>query len=190
MKKILFIMMAAVMTMMSSCTVVDSGEIGIEFHKWSSDENDYGGVEGTCKGWVFYNPFSTSVYTYETTVQYRDYDPFKVTAKDGTIFNMENVHLGYHIDPDRACDIFTHYRKPLNEIEVGYIKTCISEAYRICGNSFSSDSLMSHRAEFEAAVRAKLDTSMGSKGFIVDEFTQQMDPPQSLVDMINAKNRA
>ena len=32
------------------CTVVDSGEVGIMFHKWSASEQDYGGVEGTCKG--------------------------------------------------------------------------------------------------------------------------------------------
>ena len=46
------------------CTVVDSGEVGIKFHKWSASEQDYGGVEGTCKGWVFYNPITTSVFTY------------------------------------------------------------------------------------------------------------------------------
>ena len=43
------------------CTVVDSGEVGIRFHKWSLNEQDYGGVEGTCKGWVFYNPITTSI---------------------------------------------------------------------------------------------------------------------------------
>ena len=51
------------------CTVVDSGEVGIRFHKWSSNEQDYGGVEGTCKGWVFYNPITTSVFTYPTFTQ-------------------------------------------------------------------------------------------------------------------------
>ena len=48
------------------CTVVDSGEVGIRFHKWSLNEQDYGGVEGTCKGWVFYNPITTNVFTYPT----------------------------------------------------------------------------------------------------------------------------
>ncbi|MBP5478371.1 MAG: hypothetical protein J6Y15_03315, partial [Bacteroidaceae bacterium] len=28
-----------------SCTVVDSGEIGIKFHKWDTSEEKYGGVE-------------------------------------------------------------------------------------------------------------------------------------------------
>lgn len=175
----------------SSCIkVVDSGEIGIKFHKWSTNSATYGGVEGTCKGVVLYNPLTTDISTYETRVQYRDYPPFRVTSKDGTIFNMDSVRLGYHIDPSRACDIFVRYRKNLSEIEQGYIKTCISEAYRICGNTFSSDSLMSHRENFENAVRQRLDASMGKEGFIVDEFTQQTDPPQSLIEMINAKNRA
>ena len=48
------------------CTVVDSGEVGIRFHKWSLNEQDYGGAEGTCKGWVFYNPITTNVFTYPT----------------------------------------------------------------------------------------------------------------------------
>ena len=26
------------------CTVVDSGEVGIRFHKWSLNEQDYGGT--------------------------------------------------------------------------------------------------------------------------------------------------
>lgn len=173
-----------------SCSVIDSGEIGIKFHKWSTSEENYGGVEGTCHGWVFYNGYTTDIFSYPTIVQYKNYQPFKVTAKDGTIFSMDSVRLAYNVIPSKACDIFVKYRKPLNEIEEGYIKTCISEAYRISGNSFTADSLMSHRAEFEASVRARLDKSLEKEGFHVSEFTQQIDPPSSLVEMINAKNRA
>ena len=39
-----------------SCTTIDSGSVGIRFKKWSSDASQYGGVLGTCKGWVWYNP--------------------------------------------------------------------------------------------------------------------------------------
>ena len=35
-------------------TVIDSAEIGIKFHKWSTNEHQKGGVEGTCKGWIIY----------------------------------------------------------------------------------------------------------------------------------------
>ena len=171
------------------CTVIDSGEIGIEFHKWSTSEENYGGVEGTCHGWVFYNPFTTSIFTYPTYIQRKNYDAFNVNAKDASIFSMDPT-IAYRINPDKACDIFTKYRKGIRELEEGYIRTCIYEAYRTCANQYSSDSLMSSRANFESDVRRRLESSLMSEGFIVEEFTSQITPPQALEQMINEKNMA
>jgi len=173
----------------TSCTVVDSGEIGIKFHKWSSDEKNYGGVEGTCKGWVYYNPLTTSVFTYPTYIQRKNYEPFNVNAKDASVFSM-NPTIAYRISPEKACDIFTKYRKGIKDLENGYIGTCIYEAYRTCANQYTSDSLMSNRANFERDVRNRLESSLMAEGFIVEEFTSQITPPQSLAQMINEKNAA
>lgn len=194
MKKILYsfiAVMAMVFTMssVSSCTVVDANEIGIEFKKWSADEDNYGGVLGTCNGWVFYNPLSTSVFTYPGEVQRKNYEPFTVNAKDASTFTMD-PQIAYHINPDKACEIFRKYRKPIEELENGYIRTCIYEAYRTCANAYTSDSLMSHRAQFESDVRARLERSLMNEGFIVDEFTSAITPPKSLAEMIDNKNRA
>ncbi len=176
-------------TMAASCTVVDSGEIGIKFHKWSSNEQDYGGVEGTCKGWVFYNPITSSVFTYPTYIQRKNYEPFNVNAKDASVFKMDPT-IAYRINPEKACDIFTKYRKGIEDLENGYIRTCIYEAYRTCANRYSSDSLMSNRANFENDVRVRLESSLMAEGFIVEEFTSQITPPESLAQMINEKNAA
>ncbi len=175
--------------MANSCTVVDSGEIGIKFHKWSSNEQDYGGVEGTCKGWVFYNPITSSVFTYPTYIQRKNYEPFNVNAKDASVFKMDPT-IAYRINPEKACDIFTKYRKGIEDLENGYIRTCIYEAYRTCANRYSSDSLMSNRANFENDVRVRLESSLMAEGFIVEEFTSQITPPESLAQMINEKNAA
>ena len=175
--------------MTASCRVVDSGEIGIKFHKWSSNEQDYGGVEGTCKGWVFYNPITTSVFTYPTFIQRKNYEPFKVNAKDASEFRMDPT-IAYRINPEKACDIFTKYRKGIEDLENGYIRTCIYEAYRTCANRYTSDSLMSNRANFESDVRNRLESSLMSEGFLVEEFTSQITPPESLAQMINEKNAA
>ena len=188
MKKCLMMLVAA-MFMLCSCTTVDSGEIGIRFHKFSGDSDNYGGVEGTCRGWVWYNPFTESVFTYPTMVQRKNYEKFTVNAKDASVFTMD-PQLAYHINPDKAAAIFVKYRKPIEEIENGYIRTCIYEAYRTCGNAYTSDSLMSNRAKFEADVRARLEKSLAAEGFIVDEFTSAITPPASLTEMIDAKNRA
>lgn len=171
------------------CTVVDSGEIGIKFHKWSSNEQDYGGVEGTCKGWVFYNPITSSVFTYPTYIQRKNYEPFQVNAKDASIFKMDPT-IAYRINPEKATDIFTKYRKGIEDLENGYIRTCIYEAYRTCANRYTSDSLMSNRANFESDVRTRLEKSLMDEGFIVEEFTSQITPPESLAQMINEKNAA
>jgi len=171
------------------CTVVDSGEIGIKFHKWSASEQDYGGVEGTCKGWVFYNPITSSVFTYPTYIQRWDCPSFEVNAKDASVFHMDPT-IAYRIDPGKACDIFTKYRKGIEELQAGYIRTCIYEAYRTCANAYSSDSLMGHRANFESDVRSRLERSLMAEGFIVEEFTSKIEPPKSLSDMIDEKNRA
>lgn len=171
------------------CTVVDSGEVGIKFHKWSASEQDYGGVEGTCKGWVFYNPVTTSVFSYPTFTQRKQYETFSVNAKDASLFEMDPT-IAYRINPAKACDIFTKYRVGIKDLEEGYIRTCIYEAYRTCGNQYTSDSLMSNRANFERDVRSRLEKSLMAEGFIVEEFTSKITPPKSLVAMIDAKNTA
>jgi len=183
----LCVIIAAVMT--TSCTVVDSGEIGIKFHKWSTNEKDYGGVEGTCKGWVTYNPITTDVFTYPTFIQRKNYEAFNVNAKDASVFSMDPT-IAYRINPEKACDIFVKYRKGIEDIENGYIRTCIYEAYRTCANQYTSDSLMSNRANFERDVRNRLESSLMDEGFIVEEFTSQITPPRSLAQMINEKNAA
>ena len=104
------------------CTVVDSGEVGIKFHKWSVSEEDYGGVEGTCKGWVFYNPITTSVFTYPAFIQRKQYETIKVNAKDASLFDMDPT-IAYRINPEMACDIFTKYRVGVKELDDGYIRT-------------------------------------------------------------------
>lgn len=188
MKKILLLMAIAIIGF-TNCTTIDSGSIGVKFYKWSSDETEKGGVKGTCKGFVFYNPFSQDIYEYPTFVQRCSYEPFQVNAKDAAIFEMTPT-LAYRLNPDMIEQIFVKYRKPINEIEDGYIRTCIYEAYRTCGNVYTSDYLMSNRGEFESEVRQRLEKSLMEEGFIVEEFTTQITPPASLVAAINAKNEA
>lgn len=186
---VLFIIIIALFIQPFRFTVVDSAEIGILFHKWSSDNTQRGGVEGTCKGWIFYNSWTTDVFRYPTYIQRKNYSAFNVNANDASIFTMD-PQIAYRIDEAKACDIFVKYREGISELESGYIHTCIYEAYRTCANKYSSDSLMSHRAEFEADVRARLDKSLREEGFIVEEFTSAITPPASLAAMIDSKNQA
>lgn len=192
MKKFVNVFMTAIAAMFiinsCACTIVDNSEVGIKFNKFSI--TDQGKLEAVpVTGYTFYNPFTTSVFTYPVFVQRVDYPAFSVNTKDAAVFSMDPV-LAYRINRDNATDIFTKYRKPLADIEAGYMRTCIYDAYRITANKYTADELMSSRAEFETQVRAMLDNSLGSEGFIIEEFTSQIDPPESLRNTINAKLEA
>lgn len=187
MRKIIYLLFLTIV--FASCTTVHSDEVGIKFHKFSIKNGEQGGVEGTVSGWVYYNPITKSVFKYKTTVQRKNYEAFTVNAKDASVFTMD-PQIAYRLNKEKACDVFVKYRKPLKDLEDGYIRTCIYEAYRTCANKYTSDSLMSNRAQFENDVRSRLEISLADEGFIVEEFTSAITPPQSLVDMIDAKNRA
>ncbi len=183
-----FILMLMVVATMTSCTLVDSGEVGIRFKKFSLTEQ--GTLSATpVSGFVTYNPFTESVYTYPVFIQRVDYKPFTVTTKDAAVFTMD-PQIAYQLNRDKAKDIFAKYRRPLPDIEAGYMRTCIYDAYRITANNYTSDELMANRGKFEAEVRAMLDVNLGTEGFDINEFTSQITPPQSLQASIDSKNKA
>lgn len=172
----------------SCCTVVDTSEVGIKFKKFSlTEQGKLDAVPVT--GWVFYNPITTSVYSYPIFVQRVDYSAFTVTTKDAAVFSMDPV-LAFRLNRDKAVDVFAKYRKPLKDIEEGYMRTVIYDAYRITANKYTSDELMASRAQFEADVRVMLERSLSEEGFLVEEFTSQITPPLSLSYAIEAKNQA
>lgn len=183
-----FILILMVVATMTSCTLVDSGEVGIRFKKFSLTEQ--GTLSATpVSGFVTYNPFTESVYTYPVFIQRVDYNPFTVTTKDAAVFTMD-PQIAYQLNRDKAKDIFAKYRRPLHDIEAGYMRTCIYDAYRITANNYTSDELMANRGKFEAEVRTMLDANLGVEGFSINEFTSQITPPQSLQASIDSKNKA
>ena len=174
---------------LATCTkMVDNSEIGIKFKKFSlTDQGEL--VANQVSGLTFYNPITTRVFTYPVFIQRVNYDPFTVTTKDAATFTMDPM-MAYQLDRTKAAYVFNKYRKSLREIEMGYIRTCIYDAYRISANNYTSDELMANRASFEQEVRAMLEKSLNEEGFKVQEFTSQITPPQSLSAAIEAKNQA
>ncbi|MBQ6556133.1 MAG: prohibitin family protein [Bacteroidales bacterium] len=186
---IIGLIVAAFIVLIFSCTkMVDNSEIGIKFKKFSlTDQGQLIATEVT--GLIFYNPVTTRVFTYPVYIQRVDYQPFTVTTKDAAEFTMDPM-LAYQLERDKASYVFNKYRRDLREIENGYMRTCIYDAYRISANNYTSDELMANRAKFEQEVRQMLIHSLGSEGFNVQEFTSRITPPKSLSAAIEAKNQA
>lgn len=185
---LILLVLIVVPTTMCRCTRVDSSEVGIKFNKLSL--TDQGKLDASpVTGYVFYNPITTAVHTYPTFVQRVDYKPFTVNTKDAAIFTMDPT-MAYYLNRDKATDVFFKYRKSLEEIQEGYMRTVIYDAYRVTANNYTSDELMANRAKFENEVRVMLEKTLTDEGFTVTEFTSQITPPESLRKMIDAKNAA
>ena len=185
---IVLVIAVIIPTTMCRCTRVDSSEVGIKFNKLSLTEQ--GKLDASpVTGYVFYNPITTSVHTYPTYVQRVDFSEFIVRTKDAAKFTMDPI-MAYYLNREKATDVFFKYRKSLPEIQDGYMRTVIYDAYRIIANSYTSDELMANQARFENEVRIMLDSALTAEGFIVTEFTSQITPPESLQQMIDAKNAA
>ena len=185
---LILLVLIVVPTTMCRCTRVDSSEVGIKFNKLSL--TDQGKLDASpVTGYVFYNPITTAVHTYPTYVQRVDYQPFTVNTKDAAIFTMDPM-MAYYLNRDKATDVFFKYRKSLEEIQEGYMRTVIYDAYRVTANIYTSDELMANRAKFENEVRVMLEKTLTEEGFTVTEFTSQITPPESLRKMIDEKNAA
>lgn len=86
--------------------------------------------------------------------------------------------------------IFTKYRKELPEIVNTTIYNYVRDAFRIQFNSFTTDSVISNRATFENMVQMMLDSTLQKEGFKLEQMTSGMQYPPTIVQAIEAKNKA
>lgn len=165
---------------------IDPGHAGIRVNLLGSNKGIDDITEVT--GWVIYMPALTSIYEFSTYTQSKDYHPFKVNSKDGSEFKVDPT-LSYFVETEFVPKIFKQYRKTLPELEEGFIKNVIYDSYRLAANGFTSDSLMSNRQKFEEIVQNNLTKVLKEEGFVFQQLTSNLEPPTSLKEAIDAKNK-
>ena len=164
---------------------IDAGNVGIKINLYGSDR----GVDNITivTGRVWYNTWTTKIVEFPTYTQSVDYDPFVVTTRDAAEFSVD-PKLNYHVNPAMVPQIYRQYRKPLAEIEQQFMRNTIYDAYRIVANSFTSDSVMNNREQFENRIQIMLSKNLAKDGFVYDQLTSAITPPTSLRQMIDEKN--
>ena len=178
------------MVMLASCERIDAGHVGVKVNLYGSQKGVDGITEVT--GMVFYNPFTTKIYEFPTFVQHKEYtgeESFSINSRDGSEFKVSPI-VNYQVMAEKVPFIFGKYRKSLESIEVGFLKTAVYDAFRIATNSYTADSLISNREGFEARVRGILEKQLNAEGFIIQQFTSNLVYPETFVQAINAKNNA
>ena len=169
------------------CATVDASHEGIKISKIGSDRGA-SDIENVT-GWIWYNPLTSFIEQYPTFTQTKDYDPFTVSAKGGTLFKIDPT-LNYHLQKGQGANVYRKYRKELPDIENNILRTIVYNSYRDVANTFTPDSLVNNRVGFEDQVEAKLQKALINDGFIFENITSNLTPPESLQAMIDAKNTA
>ena len=182
-----FLFASALMLSLSftSCERIDAGCEGILVNLYGSER----GVDDVSMvtGRVFYNPATQEVYEYPTYVQTIDYEPFTINAKDGSEFKVDpNVNLKVKDGPK----VFRKYRKELTDVINGPVFKYVKDACRIEINKFTTDQIVSNREAVEQAIEKRLSKLLDKEGFVLDQFTSGLQYPKTIVEAVDAKNRA
>ena len=178
----------------NSCERIDAGYVGVKVNQYGDNKGVDDVVAVT--GMVFYNPITTKVYEFPTYIQHKEYkktedvdNSFIVNSKDGSEFNVSPI-MNYSVQRDKVPAIFAKYRRPLADIEEGFLKTAVYDAFRLATNKYTADELISNRAVFEVEVRRLLDAQLLKEGFIINQFTSNLIYPETFKKSIEAKNNA
>jgi regulator of protease activity HflC (stomatin/prohibitin superfamily) len=178
----------------NSCERIDAGYVGVKVNQYGDNKGVDDVVAVT--GMVFYNPITTKVYEFPTFIQHKEYrktadedNSFIVNSKDGSEFSVSPI-MNYSVQRDKVPAIFAKYRRTLPEIEEGFLKTAVYDAFRLATNKYTADELISNRAIFEVEVRRLLDAQLLKEGFIINQFTSNLIYPETFKRSIEAKNNA
>jgi regulator of protease activity HflC (stomatin/prohibitin superfamily) len=121
--------------------------------------------------------------------EYTNEESFVVNSKDGSEFHVSPT-INYAVDRGKVPYIFSKYRRPLEQIEEGFLKTSIYDAFRMTANAYTAEDLVSNRQEFENKVRSMLDVNLTKEGFVISQLTSNLGYPESFKNAIIAKNNA
>lgn len=193
MKTIISVSIAVVLGIIisiASCNRINAGHVGVKVKLTGSDKGVQDVTEVT--GWVFVNPLAYEVYEFPTYIQHKEYsaeNSFVVNSKDGSEFHVSPV-INYNIQPEKVVYIFQKYRRNLKDIEDGFLKTAVYDAFRLVANSYTADSLISSREVFEVKIKATLIEHLGKDGFMIQQFTSNLSYPETFKVSIEAKNAA
>jgi regulator of protease activity HflC (stomatin/prohibitin superfamily) len=186
----------AMVTLFNSCERIDAGHVGVKVNMYGDGKGVDDITEVT--GWAFYNPFTQKIYEFPTFVQHKEYvknesegidESFIVNSKDGSEFHVSPI-INYSVQREKVPYIFGKYRRELYQIEAGFLKTAVYDAFRLATNKYTADELIGNRQVYEIEVRRILEEQLVKEGFTISQFTSNLVYPETFKKAIEAKNNS
>lgn len=139
-------------------------------------------------GWVMYNTWTEQVLEFPIYQQHIEYDDQIVILKGGFSATIKPT-FNYSLKEDAIGDMFVNLRKPITDIELGWLKNAIVGAVNDEANKWEVDSIFNHRQAFEAAIVKECNIRL-SKWFNVSQLRTNITPPEALQESIIAKTKS
>jgi regulator of protease activity HflC (stomatin/prohibitin superfamily) len=198
MKNLFSVVILAVL--FASCNRIDAGHVGIKVNLYGSDKGVSDVTEVT--GMVWYNFFTTSVYEIPTFVQNAVYthdgidgssenEEFRVTTKDGMVARFD-LSMNYYTPAENVVKIFKKYRKPIEDLEKGVVRTYLREAFNNVASKYTAEQLYEQRAAFEKESEIRAIEILSKEGFVVEQVVilNEIRLPEDVTQRINDKVKA
>jgi hypothetical protein len=139
-------------------------------------------------GWVLYNNWTEQVLEFPTYQQHIEYEDQGVILKGGFSATIKPT-FNYSLREDAIGDMFVNLRKPIQEVEQGWLKNAIIGAVNDVANTWEVDSIFNHRQAFENAIVMECNNRL-SKWFNVSQLRTNIVPPDALQESIINKTKA
>src|SRR3712207_9462354 len=82
------------------------------------------------------------------------------------------------------------YRKELSDVINGTLYNYVRDAFRIQLNKYTTDEIVSNRDLVEKSIEKYLSTALLKENFHLEQLTSGLQYPKTIVESVNAKNRA
>lgn len=167
-------------------TLVDSGEVALKVDRIGTDRGkpsyEFKG------GWVIYNVYTEQLVEYPKFQQHIDYDTIQVITKGGFPASIKPT-FNYSLNEGAIGDMFVELRKPIGEIEQGWLKTAVIGSVNDVANRWEVDSIFNNREQFELAIVNECNKRV-SKWFTMSQLRSNIVPPPALQAAIVNKTKS
>jgi regulator of protease activity HflC (stomatin/prohibitin superfamily) len=198
----LFAAVVLLMFVVSSCTVVQPGYVGLQINKMGGNR----GVSEipTVNGLTFYNPFTTAIIEYPTFVQTTVYtratdeghpinEELTFNSKEGMVISAD-ISLSYAVNPYKAANFYVKYRaEDLEKFTHGVLRNTIRDAFNEEATAYTVEELYGVKKEqFLTNVRTRINNIIKPEGIELSQlgFIGALRIPDNVLAALNAKIEA
>jgi regulator of protease activity HflC (stomatin/prohibitin superfamily) len=190
------VLVTALFLLPSTVTYVNPGYVGIVIHRAG------GGVDKTPlgPGLHFRNPLTTGIEEYPVFMQTlvlakssnegsRYNDEINVNSREGQPISLD-VSMSFELDPDKAPNLYSTFRRDIEQIQHSYVKQAIRQALQeVIGNEEIAAVIGPKKADAVNHTQTLLSQRLAQYGIVVKQFTiNELRAPASVIEAINQKN--